>query len=118
MKIYIDNVKEISNKLNTPNSVSIYQGYLVDKIWVDNWKKNSCYDYINQYFQNNIADEKTIKSIIKKSYSDNKLNFNDMKYIDNYILLDIVKLKDPKNANKAYVLLNGKFLNLFMNLKI
>ena len=115
MKIYIDNEKEISNKLNTPNSGSIYQGFLVDKIWVDNWKKNCCYDYINQYFLNNIADEKTIKSIIKKSYSDCKLNYNDIKYIDNYILLDIAKLKDPINANKSYVILNGNFISKYLN---
>ena len=53
IKNYYDNEKNISNKLNSvkPNDSQIYLGFLVDKEWVDKWKKYSYYDEIKSNFK-------------------------------------------------------------------
>jgi hypothetical protein len=39
-----DIVNKLNNKINPKQS---YQGFLVEKIWVDKWKKLSNYDFLN-----------------------------------------------------------------------
>ena len=45
--------------------------------------------------------------------SNNNLNYDEIKDIQNYIIKDINQLKLKENSNKSYVLLNFNFLREF-----
>ena len=114
IKIYIDNEKDILGKLNS-NLQNMYQGFLVDNEWVEEWKTYSNYNNFIKLFQTNNINEIEIKNKIRQEVQNKNLNFNNLKYIDKYILKDVTQLKSPITANKKYFLLNGKFINLFVN---
>ena len=114
IKIYIDNERDIVTKLNT-NSDYLYQGFLVDNIWVEKWKTYSNYNNISKLFQTNNLNESQIKNNIRQELLNKKLNIGDLDYIDRFILIDVNQLKYPKNINKTYILLNAKFIGLFIN---
>ena len=99
IKIYVDNEREILNKLNI-NSESIYQGFLVDNSWVEKWKLFSNYNNINKLFQINNINEAEIKNNIRQELLNKKLNFSDLDYIDEFILIDAMQLISPITANK------------------
>ena len=114
LKIYSENERDIISKLNI-NSENIYQGFLVDNIWIEKWKMYSNYNNVIKLFQTNNNNEDVIKNSIRQELLNKNLNFNNLDYIDKYILKDANQLKMPITANKAYVLLNAKFINLFIN---
>ena len=114
MKIYMDNEKEILIKLNT-DSEYIYQGFLVDNIWVEEWKTYSNYNNVIKLFQTNNINEAEIKYNIRQHLFNKKLKFGKFDYIDKFILKDVKQLKSPITVNKTYILLNSKFINLFIN---
>ena len=115
LKNYFLNEMDIINKVNNPTSQGqIYQGFLVDKIWVDKWKKYSNYDFIKtNYLLKNFNDENIIKKLIINYLSNNNLNYDEIKNVQNYIIKDINQLKLKENSNKSYVLLNFNFLREF-----
>ena len=106
---------DIINKVNKPiNQVQIYKGFLVDKIWVDRWKKYSNYDFIkDNYLLKNFNDENIIKKSIINYLNNNNLNYDDIKDIGNYIIKDINQLKLEESLNKSYVLMNLNYLKTF-----
>jgi len=114
IKIYIDNEREILTKLNT-NSNNIHQGFLVDNVWVEKWKTFSNYNNVSKLLEVNNITEADIKNNIRQELLNKKLDFTDLEYIDKYILKDIKNLKSSETANKTYILLNAKFINLFIN---
>ena len=114
IKIYVENERYILTNLKT-NSENIYQGFLVDSSWVDKWKTYSNYNNVSKLFQTNNINEAEIKNNIRQELLNNKLNFSDLDYIDKFILNDVTQLKTPITANKTYVLLTNKFINLFIN---
>ena len=114
LKNYYLNEKNISYYVNNQGVGQIYNGFLVDKIWVDKWKKYSCYEQIkSNYLYNNNYKEKEIKKIIIDNLSKNNLNYKEIDYVENYIIKDLNELKFPKNEKKSFVLLNSEFLNKF-----
>jgi len=114
IKIYLENETDISTKLKT-NSENIYQGFLVDKEWVEKWKIYSNYNNVIRLLQTNNINETEIKNNIRQELLNKKLNFSDLDYIDKFILNEVTQLKTPITANKTYVLLTNKFINLFIN---
>ena len=115
LKNYFLNEMDIINKVNKPiNQVQIYKGFLVDKIWVDRWKKYSNYDFIkDNYLLKNFNDENIIKKSIINYLNNNNLNYDDIKDIGNYIIKDINQLKLEESLNKSYVLMNLNYLKTF-----
>ena len=112
---YFNLEKEITTKINTKNAPKEkYEGFLVDGYWVENWKKYSFYDSINdKYLQKNNEDKNTIISYIKKKQEKTNLNYCKLNDIENYIIEDINKIKEKENINKAFVIINQEFLNSF-----
>ena len=110
---YFQNEYRILSILSNDKIQQIYQGFLVDKEWVDNWKHNSHYETIyKQFFQNNNFNETQIKSSLIYEQTNNNLinDLNKIPDINNYILRDINKLEEELKKNKSFVLLNGEFL--------
>jgi len=120
-QIYIDIInyykieKEITTKINNKNTLSEkYEGFLVDEYWFENWKKYSFYDFINiKYLQKNIEDKNTIISYIKKKQEKTNLNYCELNDIENFLIENANKIKEEKNINKTFVIINQEFLNSF-----
>ena len=120
-KIYIDlinyynNEKFISDMLNNKNNnVEIYQGILIDKEWVDKWKKYSFYDLIkSKYLHKNNKYENKIKSLIKEEHEKKNLNYDEINDIEMYIIRDIRYLKAKENLNKLFTILSMEFIETF-----
>ena len=112
---YFNNGKLISDKLNNKNNeVEIYKGFLVDKILVDKWKKYSYYELIkSKYLINNNKDENGIKSLIRQEQEKNKLNYDEVNDIENYIIKDIKNLVTKENSNKLFIILEPEFIKSF-----
>ena len=69
----------IVNKLKSPGD-QMYQGYLVNKNWVDKWKTYSYYDNINEnIIKKGLNDEYTIKKIITDEQYKSGLNYEEIK---------------------------------------
>ena len=61
--LYFDIDKKISEKLKSSDKV--FYGFLLDNNWINEWKKYSYYDYIEQkYLENN--DQNKIENIIMR----------------------------------------------------
>ena len=115
-KNYYNNEIDINKKLHSGES-RIYQGYLVDKEWVDEWKKYSFYDILKTNFlEKNKYDEYEIKNLIIKKQAKNNLNYNEIKKVDSYIINNDNQIKEI--SLKPYVLLNATFLRRFTTIKI
>ena len=67
LKIYLDNERDILNKLNT-NSENIYQGFLVDNLWIEKWKTYSNYNNVIKMLQSNNINEAGIKNSIRQEF--------------------------------------------------
>ena len=114
IKKYFNTERDIINKLNIQKQNCQYQGFLVDKNWVDNWKRYSHYDYIkNNYLDKKNKDDKLIKKYIIDKQNNDNLNYNEINNIENYILKDSNQLKLQENQNKSFILLNNEFLSQF-----
>jgi hypothetical protein len=117
VKNYNDNKKEITGKLNQSNQEPPYSAFLVDNEWFDKWKSLSHYDELENIIPdtNNekfitVKNKILLKEQIKEQYD------NIKKDIEKYILQDENKIKSKLiTENKSYVLLNNKFLGVFIN---
>ena len=117
-KIYIDLInyfkleKEISEKINNKNiQEEKYEGFLVDKTWLDKWKKYSFYDKIKNELLLNKKNDKNI--IIEKIIEEQKntgLNYNEINNIENFIIKDINQLESEEISDKSFALINKDFL--------
>ena len=110
---YFQNENRLLSVLLNNKSQQIYQGFLVDKEWVDIWKQNSHYEIINkQFFQKNVIIETQIKNALIHEQTNNNLinDLNKIPDINNYILRDINQFEEELKKNKSFVLLNGEFL--------
>jgi len=114
---YFENENNISNVLKSGEFKAFFQGYLVDKDWVDKWKAISCYDKIKTNFlENHNKNNMSIKRLIINSQSRNVLDYDNLKEgIENYIIANEKKLNEFSSTNKLYVILNYKFLSSFIN---
>ena len=116
LKNYFVNEENVKNILNNKaNQKYMYQGFLVDKIWVDNWKQYSNYDFIKtNYLFKDIKDENAIKNMLINYLSNNNINYDKIIDVENYILKDINQLKLKENLKKSFVLLGLNFLKAFL----
>ena len=130
----IKNQNEIKNKLS-PNKTIIQKNYcLIDKKWIEKWKKHIGFNEIEKYCkENNITrelnnkDYNWISQIIEKNYKENYLNPLDMSniYKDNkldlFVDFEIVDKncyelfikgsKNPKeNKNYPIIIFKEKFI--------
>ena len=121
-KIYIDVLNYYKIEMNLQTSLKIkdakeikFEGFFVDKIWVDKWKKYSYYDSIKKrYLQNNIFDKNIIIKMIKEEQTKNYLNYDEINDIENYIPKNVNEVYNSiKNLNISYVILNKEFLKQF-----
>ena len=99
--IYSNFEYKISNLLKN-NNTSIHEGYLVSKIWIDNWKKLSNYEeiknsqknmmnYLIFYFEKNKANYDELMKIMKEM---NVLKFDKSKDFEKYLEKDSLVLID------------------------
>ena len=116
VKNYIENENLIVSKLKTSGD-QMYEGFLVNKNWVDNWKKYSYYDNINEnIIKKGVIDEYKIKKFIIDEQYKSGLNYEDIKIgIENQILKNEEEINQLLSQNQLYVLLNAKFLRSFIN---
>mgnify|MGYP007101849441 CR=1 FL=1 len=120
-KIYTDianfyNIEKIfEEKLNNRNTVEKYNGFLVDNIWVEKWRKYSYYDIIKtKYLQNNeITDKNEITDMIKEEQRKNYYNYNELNDIENYTLKNNKDINLKENLEKSFAILDLNFLKLF-----
>ena len=86
-KNYFINENDISEQLKTGQNKMI-QGFLVDKEWIDKWKKYSYYERIKEnIYLKNINNEIEIKKFIINEMKNSYLNYDDIKAgIENFIL--------------------------------
>ena len=111
---YFNNERDIFYKINVQNQNNYYQGFLVDKNWVDNWRRYSYYDHIKFYFfDKNINNGNLMKQYILENLINNNLNYNEINNVEIFILKNSNQLKLPENQDKSFVLLNNIFLRQF-----
>ena len=115
---YFENENKIISIIRDQKCEQMFQGFLVDKEWVDNWIKYSHYEAVNkEFFQKGKNDKLEIKKLLLKEINNNNLN-NDLKKIndvDKFILKDVNQLEDALKNNKSYVILNKEFLSSYVN---
>ena len=112
---YFTNEKDIITKLNSKTSQP-FQGYLVEQRWIDKWKQYSYYNYIrNNFLEKSLTiNENVIQNGIMEEHLRNKLNYDEVNNIDNFIIKDEKQMKEIVLPNKpTYVLLNETFLKEF-----
>ena len=111
MNNYVKFQQDIIKKIND-NNTKIEGLFLIDKIWIEKWKKHSFYDKIKeQYTLNQSIDEQTIKNLIYKELSTNSSNYEELNDIESYILKDINQLSNLiLHQKKSYIMINHKFL--------
>ncbi len=108
---FSNNEKKISEYLKSSTNQT-YKGFMVDKDWVDNWKRLSNYDYIySNYIKDKQINEDMIQTIIT-SQKLQKLNYNGLNDVTSFILKDINQIN---STDKTYILLDDIFLNSFNN---
>ena len=120
-KIYKDIInyykleRDITEMLNNKNiQEEKYMGFLVDKLWLDNWKEYSFYDKIKKEYSINKKKSKVIIiDRIKKEQENSNINYYEIADIENYIIEDMNALYSEENSNKSYVLINQDFLYNF-----
>ena len=120
-KIYIDiinyyeNEKYFSDILkNINNQTEKCDTFLINKDWVDKWKKYSYYDYIKEnYLQKKINEKNLIIKMIKEEQQKYHLNYDEINNIENFIIKEEKEITLPENSKKSFVLLNRKFLKQF-----
>ena len=102
---YVKCQQDIIKKIND-NNTKIEGLFLIDKIWIEKWKKHSFYyKIIEQYTLNQIIDEQTIKNLIYKELSTNSSNYEELNDIESYILKDINQLPNLiLHQKKSYIL--------------
>ena len=72
--------KNIEIQLKNPtNNGQKFECFLVDKDWVDKWKKYSYYDSIKrEYLEKNILDKDKIINMIKAEQAKNYLKYDEV----------------------------------------
>ena len=113
---YYNMEKNIEKELKNPtNNGQKFECFLVDKDWVDKWKKYSYYDSIKrEYLEKNILDKDKIINMIKAEQAKNYLKYDEVNDLENYLALNEKKVYDSiKVWNKSYAILKKDFINLF-----
>ena len=113
---YYNNEKFFINKL-IKNEIIIFQGYLIDKEWIDIWKMYSFYDQIKQnILLAKINDETIIKKLVIDEQIKANLNYDEL-YInmENNILINENQILQMISTNKSYALVDTNFLKNFSN---
>ena len=105
---FSNNEKKISEYLKSSTNQT-YKGFMVDKDWVDNWKRLSNYDYI---YSNYINEKPLNEGMIQTIITSQKLNYNSLNDVTSFILKDINQIN---STDKTYILLDDIFLNSFNN---
>ena len=106
VKNYFENENYITEKLRMEGDFA-FQGYLVNKNWVDKWKKYSYYDIIKEnILLKNINDEYTIKTFIINEQVKSNLYYDESKIgIENYILKTENQILEAFSTNQFYFML-------------
>ena len=115
---YFNNENFLMKKLSK-NENQTFKGNLLDKEWVDNWKKYSFYDIIKQnLFLKGINDRTIIKKLISEEQYKRNLNYEEMyENIDNNIISNENQILQIPSSNKSYVLVDTNFLKNFISNK-
>ena len=110
---YYENEIDIISKQNSP-IIQTFQGFLVDKEWVDKWIKYSYYETIKEnIFKKNMNNAETIKNYIISEHSKQQLNYDLVNDVDVYIIKNESQMRTLSSLNKPHALLNLKFLKQF-----
>ena len=110
-KNYFESKKDFIDRLN---ETSFTQGYLLDLLWVNNWKKNSNYEWIKtEYFDKGDEDIKSIKNDILSNHKHKEFKNLESNDIENYILDNDSKIKKMLETNNSFIIINHKFLKEF-----
>ena len=106
VKNYFENENYIIENLKMEGNFA-FQGYLVNKNWVDKWKKYSYYDIIKENFlMKNINDEYEIKKFINNEQMKSNLYYDDIKIrIENCILKTENQILEAFSTNQFYFML-------------
>ena len=121
-KIYTDiiNYHNIETKLQSILSIQNiqeqkYEGFFVDEVWDDKWKKCSYYNLIKERcLINNIIDKDKIIKIIKEEQTKKYFNYDEVYDVENYLAKNENEVYySIKDLNKSYVILDKIFLNKF-----
>ena len=110
---YYKFTNKFSENINTKNGKKEEcEGFLINKEWVDKWKKYSCYEIIKEKFlENNIRDKDKIIEEIKNGQK-NLILIND---IEGFIIEDLNQLLSEENSNEFFEILDKNFLKSFEN---
>ena len=108
---FFKNDRKVSDFLNS-QSVNNYKGFLVDEIWVKNWKNYCKYEIIEANYLKNNFNEIQIKTNITNYLWQNKINNIYPDDVSPYILKDINQIK---TLDKSFILLDENFVNTHMN---
>ena len=101
-------IKEINDNNNSINKYN-YEGYLIEKKWIDKWKKYSDYNKIILKDINNDKDQ--IIKLLKEKYIENELlKLDDIKPIKFKHKKDLIEYLNKK---EILILVNDKFFDLF-----
>ena len=111
---YFNNENLLIKKLSK-NEIQTFQGYLLDKEWVDIWKKYSFYDSIKKnLFLKGINDETSIKNLISEENYKSNLNYDKIyKNFENNVITNENQILQISSSNKSYVLVDTNFLKKF-----
>ena len=115
--LYFDIDKKISEKLKSSDKEEFY-GILLDNNWINEWKKYSYYDYIEQeYLENN--DQNKIENIIMRKIQEKKLDYNKIEEkINDSIIKNPKDLTFKENSEKKFVIVTKEFLGSFTTIDI
>ena len=118
VKNFYENENSVLNKLKGSQPQK-FNGYLVNKEWVDDWKKLSYYDNIknnNLLLKTMENKEIEIKNLILEQ-ARNKSNYHEIKAVENYII-NVNQIQELSQKDKChYYLLDENFLNAFIKNK-
>ena len=110
---YYKFTNKFSENINSKNrEKEEYEGFLINKEWVDKWKVYSCYEIIKEkYLENNIEDKDKIIEEIKKDQK-NSIVIND---IEGFIIKDLNQFQSEENSDEFFEILDKNFLKSFEN---
>ena len=108
---YYEFEKTFFNELKKGNKTSY--GYLVDKIWIDEWKEFTNYEYIKKKYLENNLEENIIKNEIIYYREEKKNNLQKLKPVE---IFEIKNKNEFKSllTNKTLIILDYSFLMHFI----
>jgi len=104
----------LNNLKNKQNSNAATYEYLVNKNWIDKWKKCSNYENIKtNYLQNNLNNKENIMNDLIYYVEKNKINYIELSIEINTIKFTKKEEIESYLKNEALVLINAEFLFRF-----